>query len=141
MKLSQCYTFKGKTYGENGKVLDVDVPEDFPVENVKKMEKDFAARAAARDAEKNGVAGVNDDGLGYVQGAVDEKGHVKTPLRNGKKDESAARGAGASVGVSDDELSDMTKAELEDYASSNNIDLGDAKTKAEMIDAIKASRG
>jgi hypothetical protein len=84
---------------------------------------------------------VNKDGFGVREDAVGADGNVKVPLRNGQPDDSAARGANAGSGAaSADELDGMTKAELTDYAEARGIDLGDAKTKAEIVDAIVAAQ-
>ena len=45
-----------------------------------------------------------------------------------------------SIGGQDNNpLDDMTLAELKEYAKTHNIDLGSARTKAKIIEAINAS--
>jgi hypothetical protein len=61
-------------------------------------------------------------------------------VEEGRQPGSIAQQAGQGDEAPDDDLDDKTKVELEQLAKERGIDIGAARTKADIIEALRAAR-
>lgn len=147
--LSRTWLWRGRHYGEAGKTMDVEVPEDFPFDDDSDEETDEtpAARAAANvgasgvrtlsSLENEGGGppiggqpgvdtkpGSSGSGEDTPKGAsvVDRAGHV---AMTGPDGQPIAQGEG--LGYTVDELAAMPRKDLERLAEANGVTVTNAK--------------
>ena len=88
---------------------------------------------------KGKVYSVRFDADGFTVGEVVDKAISPYPLYTAREILAKCAVPDSIGGRDSNSLDDMTLAELKEYAKTHNIDLGSARTKAKIIEAINAS--